>query len=157
MRTLGWMVVLACGACDGALPASDTCSTGSLWRGGDEESPLMHPGGDCIACHTQRGEGPRFSVAGTVHGDLNDPTDCNGVRGVEVFVVDANDREVRLTTNAAGNFYTQDRDLVAPFRPRIVVGGETREMLTEAPHGDCNACHTELGANGAPGRVAQVP
>ena len=34
--------------------------------------------------------------------------------------------------------------------------GSLRLMATDLPHGDCNLCHTTLGAFAAPGRI-QLP
>ena len=47
---------LAMAACSssGTTAADSTCKSGVKWTGGDQESPEMHPGGDCIACHMPR-------------------------------------------------------------------------------------------------------
>jgi len=36
---------------------------------------------------------------------------------------------------------------------RVVRGDQERVMLSPQMDGDCNSCHTENGANGAPGRI----
>jgi hypothetical protein len=64
----------------------------------------MHPGTDCIGCHGAEDEGPQFSVAGTVMGDLADPDDCHGIEGVVVQVTDAEGLVHEMVTNAPGNF-----------------------------------------------------
>jgi hypothetical protein len=43
--------------------------------------------------------------------------------------------------------------LQTPYTAKVIVDGLERAMVTPQVSGDCNACHTEAGANGAPGRV----
>lgn len=138
--------------------AAGVCVSDKYWTQGDHESPLMHPGGACIECHTQRHEGPTFDVAGTVFTNVDEPTDCNGVKNMKVEIVDANGDVVPLTTNAAGNFYLNksQSNLVFPITARVVDGADVRSMGTPVATGDCNSCHTQDGRNGAPGRV-QAP
>ncbi len=133
----------------GGDPAA--CSTGHTWTGGNDESPLMNPGEDCVACHAS-GEGPHFTLAGTVMGDMGDPDDCNGVDGVIVRVTDADGNLTELTTNSAGNFYTND-PITLPYTIELDRDGVTSSMSAEQEDGACAACHTAEGRNGAPGRV----
>lgn len=134
--------------------ATSLCASGLKWASGNAESPLMHPGGDCIGCHSQ-GEGPSLVIAGTVYGAPNEPQDCYGVEGVSVLVTGANGQEVELVTNAAGNFYLTQRDssLTMPIRARVESAGGVNAMAAAQESGSCNSCHTEGGANGAPGRI----
>lgn len=128
-----------------------SCSTGSEWTDGNEGSARMHPGRDCIECHS-RGEGPRFDLAGTVQGAIHDPDDCNGIDNVIVHVTDANGTVTDLTTNSAGNFYIRS-GLVTPYTIAIEYNGHTRTMEGAQTDGACASCHTEDGTEGAPGRV----
>jgi cytochrome c553 len=112
----------------------------------------MHPGGDCIGCHAQSGEGPRYSVAGTVMGDLSDADDCYGVEGVTVRVTDANDVTHEVVSNAAGNFFMTEH-VPAPYTVELDWEGGTSAMLTPQSVGSCASCHTAEGANAAPGRT----
>ena len=121
----------------------------------------MHPGQACIDCHTRgvRGErGPRFTLAGTVFASGHEPNDCNGVNGkaegASVEITDANGRVTRINVNAAGNFYLEQVPLASPYTARVSYQGRTRSMVTPQTSGDCNSCHTQSGANGAPGRIA---
>lgn len=158
MRYLPLLMLLAActptskdtGASDSGTPDA-SCSTESYWTGGNEESPNMNPGEDCIACHN-RGEGPDYTLAGTVMGDYDDPDDCNGIEDVVVRVTDADGVTTELTTNSAGNFFTRD-DIAMPYTVVIDRDGETREMVAEQSTGACGSCHTANGAEGAPGRV----
>ena len=141
------------------------CTSEKHWTGGDEESPNMHPGAACIACHSGGGgeeeeeEGPLFAFAGTAYPTAHEPTDCNGVdgrvEGAEVVIVDAAGKTVTLKVNSAGNFYYEARGsgVTLPYRAKIVRDGRERAMATPQESGDCNACHTESGAEDAPGRV----
>lgn len=150
MRTpLGALLLLS--GCE-APPAAGECTTGEVWTGGDEESPLMHPGGDCIGCHADEREGPQYTLAGTVMGALDEATDCYGVQGVTVTITDNNDDVLELTTNAAGNFFTRE-PIAMPYTVVIELDGEERPMGAAQTDGNCATCHTETGAEGAPGRV----
>jgi hypothetical protein len=136
------------------LAAAVVCLPGMKWTGGDEGSPDMHPGKSCIDCHAQ-GEGPRFIVAGTVFKELTEPDDTYGVKGVVVQLTDAKGKVIRLTTNAAGNFMLRahGNTIVFPFTAKVLFQGREGEMVTPQSTGNCAACHTAHGANGAPGRI----
>ncbi|MCY1021396.1 hypothetical protein [Pyxidicoccus sp. MSG2] len=146
-----------CGEGGTLEPTSTTeCSTGKKWTGGDSESPLMHPGGDCIQCHTERGEGPRFVVAGTVHATAHEANDCAGVEGAQVVITDAQQKSYTLQTNASGNFFLRAGDaqgFTFPYTARINVAGVQRAMSTPQNTGACASCHTTTGTNEAPGRI----
>ncbi len=138
-----------------SVPTS-TCVSGTQWQGGSEGTGEMAPGQDCIACHTQ-GEGPRYTIAGTVFKDPNEPNDCGGVSAVQVVITDADGGIITLNTNAAGNFYTR-ANLVLPYTAKLLQNGNLRVMAAPQTVGACNSCHTQQGANGAPGRImAPVP
>jgi len=137
----------------GGAVADARCATGLRWAGGDAESPLMHPGADCIGCHAS-GEGPEFVVAGTVQAAIDDPTDCYGVPGAAVTITDATGKSVATTTNEAGNFYVDARDaLVMPIAAVVELDGRLRSMTAQQMTGACASCHTATGASGAPGRI----
>jgi hypothetical protein len=115
--------------------------------------PLMRPGQDCLRCHSERGTvgAPPWSVAGTVFPERGAAADT-GVSGVRVFVSDARDRSVELSSNSAGNFYT-DEPLEVPLRVAIEYQGRRREMPMRAPSGGCNACHSAQPIGGTEGRL----
>lgn len=140
-------------ACNGGSAPVDTatCSSGSMWTGGNEESELMNPGQACIECHSQD-EGPRFTAAGTVMGASHDPDDCNGVEGVTVRLTDADGVVHEATTNAAGNFDFRDA-IAMPYTAEIESDAGVVAMSGAQNTGDCATCHTADGANGAPGRI----
>lgn len=167
------MVLLsACGAQTGATAAStaapilsseelrraslsevptSTCSTGLEWTG-TRGSNFAHPGQDCIGCHTRENCRPSFTIAGTVNGALHEADDCAGVSGVVVEVTGADGAVLRLTTNASGNFFTQQR-IALPYRVRLLSDAGTTEMAGAQTSGQCASCHSAAGLNGAPGRI----
>lgn len=149
-------------ACGGVPPGggyasvpTSTCTSGQQWTGGNAESPTMNPGQACIACHST-GEGPAFRIAGTVYGTLNAADNCGGESsGVQVEIKDADGGVLLLTANSAGNFFYESRTpLALPYTAKLIFSGGERAMGGAQTDGDCNACHTAAGLNGAPGRVA---
>jgi hypothetical protein len=143
------------GESNGLGVSPQVCSTSSAIGAG--ESALMEPGGDCIGCHSS-GEGPAFTVAGTVMAALHDDTNCSGVAGVTVRLTGADGNQIEVTTNATGNLsyrHTGAGGLTFPFYAEVSRNGATVAMLTPrtAAETSCNACHTAGGANGAPGRI----
>jgi hypothetical protein len=136
----------------------ETCTSNTTWKGGNKESPLMHPGVACIQCHTEK-KGPRFAFAGTVFPTAHEPDDCNGANksdagtGAVVEVTDANGKVYTMKVNAVGNFYSSAKGVAMPYTAVVRVGDSIREMTTPADTGDCNSCHTQDGTNDAPGRI----
>jgi hypothetical protein len=140
---------------EGGIVDASECASGRRWVGGDEESPLMHPGRDCDGCHAQEDEGPRFHVAGTVYAQVHEPDDCLGLEGVTVEITDASGRELTLLTNSAGNFYLEAEQTAVdfPISASVSRGEHTIAMTAMQTTGRCATCHTEMGANMAPGRI----
>jgi hypothetical protein len=159
MRRLLLAVVLA-GACNnlddppaGSCNTLTGCTSGSCWSGSGDGSPLMEPGRACISCHAATGgDAPPFTIAGTVYPTAHEPDQCNGAGGAQVVITDANGNVVTLTANGAGNFYYLGA-IALPFQARVVDGNGVRAMSVPQSTGDCNSCHTAVGANGAPGRI----
>ncbi|HXK16599.1 MAG TPA: hypothetical protein VNG33_02250 [Polyangiaceae bacterium] len=151
------------GSCDQAVAMAPdpyatpvVCSSMKNWTGGNRESPLMRPGGACISCHAKGGEGPLFSLAGTVYPSAHEPDDCNGVAtaaGAQVVITEANGTAHTLSVNAAGNFYLETTGFAYPYQAKVVYQGRERVMVAAQKSGDCNDCHTEAGTHNAPGRI----
>lgn len=132
-----------------------TCTSGTY--NNSSEGQGMRPGGACNSCHaSQYGEQPPiFSIAGTVYPTAHEYDKCVGVSGVQVVIMDENgNTQLTLTTNSSGNF-TSQASIKKPYRAKVISNGNTREMSATQTNGDCNSCHTESGANGAPGRIMQ--
>lgn len=144
-----------CRAGPDPLNAAPTCTSGSFYSGGDDGSSRMNPGQACISCHQSHREGPRFSLAGTVFPTGHEPDLCFGApasSGAQIVITDANGQTLTLTPNAAGNFYSETA-IALPYQAKVVANGATRAMSAAQTSGDCNSCHTQSGANGAPGRI----
>ena len=139
--------------CSDDSEASDTCASGWAWVGGDSESPEMYPGRACIACHKSEGEGPNYSVAGTLYPNTQEADDCFGLEGLRVEVTDADGKVIKMTSNEAGNFMSTST-FKAPYTA-VAFGPDGTEFPMIAPqtNGDCNTCHSSAGASGAAGRV----
>lgn len=151
------------GGQDGGAPGVDAglCTSGERWTQGNTKSPLMHPGGACIACHSTTQGGPTLSFAGTVFPSLHEVDDCNGSKApITVVVKDRRGRAVTMQTNAAGNFMAftdtvQDLNMRPPYTVEVRQPGKTsRKMIRTITGGDCNGCHTTAG-NGPRGRIVE--
>jgi hypothetical protein len=138
---------------DGPYDTPSVCTSNQHWTRGDRGSSSMHPGGTCIDCHTKR-NGPSFSIAGTVFPTAHEPTDCNGVNGtgMTVVITGADGKVTNVPVNSVGNFYSI-ATIAKPFHAKVVANGKERAMSAAQTSGDCNSCHTEQGANDAPGRI----
>jgi hypothetical protein len=146
------------GTCATAAPAPvantpAVCTSKKTWTRGDHGSSSMHPGGACITCHTAD-NGPSYTIAGTLYPTAHEPDDCNGygTGDTKISVTDATGRTITVTPNSAGNFYSRS-SLKPPFKVQVVAGANVRAMNGTVTTGDCNSCHTEAGAQSAPGRI----
>lgn len=131
------------------------CTSATYYSPNGDESSRMAPGDTCVSCHAQSGgEAPSFTIAGTVYPTAHEPTNCNGanVSGATVTITDANGATITVTVNSVGNFYTT-KPVATPFHAVVQYAGNTRAMVAAQTTGDCNSCHTESGASGAPGRI----
>lgn len=130
----------------------EQCTSDLHWTLGDHESPDMHPGAACIACHSSRFFAPRLTIAGTVYPSAHEPDDCSGIGGATIEITDASGAVITLAARSSGNFSTNVA-YAAPYTARVLHDGRERVMATPQTSGDCNSCHTLAGANGAPGRI----
>jgi hypothetical protein len=134
------------------------CSSGMTWTRGNFRSENMNPGQACVACHQRMPRAPRFSVAGTVFRTAHEPDDCVGGAGAEteqvtVELTDAMGRVFRLVPKVgSGNFFLEAA-VATPYRARVLFQGRSIAMSAPQTSGDCNSCHTQSGAMGAPGRI----
>lgn len=167
----------ACGMVDAGPP--DTTFDGPSTCVGNVQSPIcqesktMNPGMPCIDCHSNpykysppcsagSDNGPPFDIAGTVFKLGHVPDNCHPSTAVaadltqaHVIITDANGVEHSYTVNSAGNFHSPEGINVAfPYSARVEWNGKVRAMSAKQTNGDCNVCHTDMGAQMAPGRVA---
>jgi cytochrome c553 len=115
----------------------------------------MSPGGACIACHDNEGQGPDSVAGGPVSTGLHEPDDCIGPRRITAERTGAAGSAFTAETNQAGNvvFEADDAHLVMPDTAIGRVGENEREKFVERDSGDCNSCHTVEGAEDAPERI----
>ena len=115
----------------------------------------MRPGEDCLSnCHDGTAA-QKFTAAGTIFGGTTAAGDA-GVEGVTVIITGADSVETRLTTNAAGNFYTTAA-VAKPFSLAVERGTRREQMQSTSSSGACASCHTVPPANNAPGRIYVSP
>jgi hypothetical protein len=140
-------------------------------------TPVMQPGQDCTICHRDGrvASDRQWTISGTV---FSSPTSCKaqlidagtgcsgGVEGAQVLVTMDGGATLTLTTNSAGNFYTDEP--IAELTSLMIQKGN-RRMVMNLPaagglgaHGNigCNYCHTDanpgaptFGRQGAPGSL----
>jgi hypothetical protein len=130
------------------------CTSKTMWTRGNQGSGSMRPGVACIACHSM-GEGPLFALGGTVYPTAHEPDDCNAgaiATMARVVITGADGQTITLTPNAAGNF-SYGGALATPYKAKVTSMGRERAMIAAQTSGDCNTCHTEMGAMMAPGRI----
>jgi hypothetical protein len=142
------------------VPQPTTCASGSHWTNGNNGNSNMNPGLACKACHATNAVFYNYQFMGTVFPSLHEQDKCNAppVSGGIVEIIDANGNVAATLTpdSPSGNFHSAIPvlDLVqVPYTARITANGHTAMMTTPQMSGDCNSCHTEQGANGAPGRI----
>jgi hypothetical protein len=156
MKLKAYVFVSAALFC-GAMSCGNNDEDQPVARSSTTPGPLMRPGWNCNAtgCHFPLGQTkpPPWSAGGTVFLDRkSDPSE--GVKGAVVTLTDEEGKEVSLTTNEAGNFYTLEK-LVGPLRVSLSYEGRTIRMPGKAPAGSCNFCHQPLGD--AQGRIFLPP
>jgi hypothetical protein len=147
-----------CGAIP-AKPAETTCEGGSMWGDGDMGSKLMNPGLACRKCHLLQAPEHAYYFGGTVYPSFHEADLCNSPPppDARIEILDENDDvTMTLLPNEAGNFISSAvaAGVPLPYRARLVANGLTRSMTKPQQDGDCNGCHTEQGAEDAPGRLA---
>ena len=94
----------------------------------------------CLTCHGPGGEGPRFTLGGTLFTTAQGGTP---IAGATILVTDAANVTTRLITASNGNFYT-NAALALPLRVGASKCPDTRPMngaIATAQDGDCNGCH----------------
>jgi hypothetical protein len=157
------------GSSDAGLLSPTTCASNSYWTMFTNGSPSMNPGYACRACHLGQnfqGQNPNkeskseraYFFIGTVFPSAHEKDLCNspppaGAK-VEILNKDGTVGDT-LLVNSVGNFFssTVTTPVVLPYTARLVANGKTKSMATGQTSGDCNSCHTEQGASGAPGRI----
>jgi hypothetical protein len=126
---------------------------------GVDQGEFHRYGQPCLACHGGYGDGPEFSVAGTVFVRPDGDTPAQNAR---VTISDAIGQKIELVSNCAGNFYVAREafDPVFPLRAEVVCverdGVERRNVMGTRIHreGGCAGCHARGEATeSSPGQV----
>lgn len=137
--------------------APAVCSSDKYWTQGDHGSRYMYPGRACIDCHANSNEedAPIFAIAGTVYPTPHEPDSCvsTGVSDAIVRVTEKDGTVHDLKVNSSGNFMLETFGFQYPYTAKLLFNGGERVMHAEQTSGDCNACHTQDGTQGAPGRI----
>lgn len=153
-----------------AAPPGATCASGEVWVQGNAESATMNPGYACRSCHSgqnfngqnpfaSRESGRAYFFMGTAYSSLHETDLCaaNQVPSDAVVeILDANDVvQLTLPVNSVGNFYSNSTQaqVSLPYRAQVRANGKVQAMGQAQTVGDCNTCHTNVGLNGAPGRI----
>lgn len=143
-----------------AAPAQ--CTSMQQLPPSQEESEKMNPGHACNACHQDQNssmgaDAPLFAVVGTVFPSAHEPDDClaPAAQGAQVEITDAMGKKIVMTANEVGNFFPDPPDTVIayPYKAKVIFEGRERAMIAAQTDGDCNGCHTQSGAESAPGRI----
>ena len=100
------------------------------------EGPTMRPGEDCTKCHS-------YKVAGTVFPSASAAA-SGGIANITVTLVDSAQKTITLTSNSAGNFYT-DQSIAWPASVSVTQGSTTVSMIKPLTGGACNSCHVPDG------------
>ncbi|MEZ4444653.1 MAG: hypothetical protein R3B72_36600 [Polyangiaceae bacterium] len=130
------------------------CTSGQTWNSGSDGGESMYPGQACNDCHQTEKPDAIFTFAGTVYPTAHEPDDCLGAAGAQIEIVDDAGAVTTTTTNGSGNF-TLNGSFAFPVKVRVIAGGKSLPMVTalQPADGDCNLCHTQNGADDAPGRI----
>jgi hypothetical protein len=100
-----------------------------------------HPGRDCMLCHAAGGDGPTFTLGGTLYADVAGTAPLDGAA---VHVLAADGQEIVMETALNGNFWTT-APLAFPVTTWASACPDVRPMVTPVAAGGCNAagCHGE--------------
>ena len=122
------------GGADGGAPVEIACDP-QVESG---ESGEHNAGQPCLACHGN-GEGPDFSLAGTVYGSLGGGAP---VVGATIHVTDADGVEYIAVSARNGNFWLREA-ITFPVQVRASACPSTQPMIAPSATGNCNAggCH----------------
>ena len=119
----------------------------------------MNPGRACVQCHNSS-DGPSWWLGGTVFDTGHVPDGCQPTSAQTTdltqakVIITVNGTDYTLSVHQSGNFFANTIIPKGSYTARVEYQGKTRAMGSAQTVGDCNTCHTDAGANGAPGRIA---
>jgi len=120
---------------------------------GVRPGPLHRPGQPCLVCHSEGGQPPVFSVAGTIYRRKGK---SEGANKVDVLLVDAAKRVFHVKTNCAGNFYVTPGEYTPtyPMWVTVSIGDYSSDMASRIyREGSCAGCHVKPTGPQSPGEV----
>ncbi len=134
---------LALAALAWALSGCDPGESDAERLASETPGPLMRPGWNCLAsgCHfpDKQPKPPDWSAGGTVYRNKNSRA-SDGLAGATIVLRDEDGKEVRLQSNAAGNFNSAE-PLSGSLDVTVEFQGRSIKMPKRAPAGSCNFCH----------------
>ncbi len=106
-----------------------------------------NPGLDCMSagCHGPGGQGPLWTVAGTLYGAAAGGAP---IAGATITVVGANGVSTDLVSAQNGNFYT-GVTIALPAKVYASKCPAVTPMISAVSIGSCNSCHVAGSATGA--------
>jgi hypothetical protein len=131
---------------------SPTCSSNKMWTSGNGND--MRPGEDCMTCH--KSTRPNFTISGTVYPTAHEKNDCDGTaaNGIKIVITGADGQVTTLTPSSLSGSFNSTTTIKMPYTAKVTnSAGAMRAMTASQSMGNCNGCHTQAGANGAPGRI----
>jgi hypothetical protein len=155
---------------DPGFNQASVCQSMSYWKPDPitaNGSADMFPGEPCLACHANppppyTHQGPPYVIGGTVFTTGHVPDACQPTADEQaelsqamVYARDAKGMLVSMIVHPSGNFYPKGLTMpvIYPITAWVSYQGRERHMLGAQMSGDCNTCHTDPGASGAPGRI----
>jgi hypothetical protein len=153
MRLAVVSLIIAVGGCVGTLEEKFPASNGGGPDGGASaaecdpvESAVAsgehNPGLPCMACHAPGGEGPTFSLGGTLY----DGIAGTAVAGATIHVLDADGNDITMLSAANGNFWTTQA-VAFPVTTHASACPTTIPMVSAVTEtgADCNSagCHAD--------------
>lgn len=120
---------------------------------GVPQGPEHRPGQPCATCHRDGGEGPVFTLAGTVY---RDSTQALPLERAIVELVDAEGVRRDFITNCAGNFYIETDDWQPAFPVWVQVRFRDKSIAMLTPiqrERSCASCHFDPAGPGSAGHV----
>ncbi|MFT3839946.1 MAG: hypothetical protein QM723_23365 [Myxococcaceae bacterium] len=141
-----------------SVDAGAICASGRHYPQGLQTDAGMFPGQTCVGCHLINSPPNAYYFAGTVFPGFVTVDGCEETlpSGVVVEIYDSNNQlALTLPVLENGNFVSPSPDagVKMPYKARVVSNGQVRAMTLPQVSGDCNSCHTQTGASGAPGRI----
>ena len=140
-------------------PAETTCTSGELWDEKATPTAAMNPGQPCRACHKTKAAAFNYFFMGTVFPTFHEEDLCISPPTLGGKIGDprrGRQRDDDPDAERIRQLHVERRRGRGPASLQGTPGREwadTGTMTKAQTDGDCNKCHTEQGAEDAPGRL----